>query len=230
MNEYQNKYEVLISTYRQTQLPSNQYCEKHHIKPTSCFPELIKDPNNIVKLPYVKHLLAHKYIALWYLTEYGREDERTEHMLYAFEKMICIAIKYMTVEQIVEIDVNAIDTIKLRTEYIELIKRPKSKKHCKHISESLKGKVKSKEHKLALSKASKYLSETTIFVNNGKINKRVKSTNIPKGFKPGRIQKSGYVWINNGQTAIRWFSNTLPAGYVKGRLSAHIRGLKQNLT
>lgn len=46
--------------------PPIEYFEKHHTKPKSLFPELKNDPNNIVKLTYKEHYLAHHLLYRYY--------------------------------------------------------------------------------------------------------------------------------------------------------------------
>ena len=46
--------------------PPEKDFEKHHIKPKSLFPELAKDQNNLVKLTYREHYLAHHLLYRYY--------------------------------------------------------------------------------------------------------------------------------------------------------------------
>jgi len=64
------------------------YGEYHHIKPKSLYPELVKDPDNIVCLTAYEHILAHKYLALWYKDEFGENDWRYIKMWQAYDRTI----------------------------------------------------------------------------------------------------------------------------------------------
>ena len=46
--------------------PPKENFEKHHIYPRSLFPELVKDQNNLVKLTYREHYVAHHLLYRYY--------------------------------------------------------------------------------------------------------------------------------------------------------------------
>lgn len=52
-----------------TKPPKTNHTEKHHILPSSLFPEFKKDPENIVELDILDHLLAHEVLAKTNLPE-----------------------------------------------------------------------------------------------------------------------------------------------------------------
>ena len=54
---YLKVYNALIE--KRKSVPPKEDFERHHIKPKSLFPELAKDKNNLVKLTYREHYLAH---------------------------------------------------------------------------------------------------------------------------------------------------------------------------
>ena len=50
------------------------YCEFHHIKPRSIYPELENEQSNIVALTAREHFIAHRLLAKWYKLKYGSND------------------------------------------------------------------------------------------------------------------------------------------------------------
>ena len=72
MTYYQKYYEI-INNRKSNPLNENDKGHFHHIKPKSIYPELEKDKENIVKLTYKEHLLAHVYLYLYY--KYELKDE-----------------------------------------------------------------------------------------------------------------------------------------------------------
>lgn len=60
------------------------YCEFHHIKPRSIYPELENDPANIVALTAREHYIAHHLLMHWYKEEYGEDSKQYRMMLTAF--------------------------------------------------------------------------------------------------------------------------------------------------
>ena len=57
---YENIYQSLIEKRQQDKLNrKNGYCEFHHIKPVSIYPELKNDKSNIVALTAREHFIAH---------------------------------------------------------------------------------------------------------------------------------------------------------------------------
>lgn len=85
-----------------TKPPKSNNTEKHHILPVSLFPEFKKDPNNIVELDILDHLLAHEILAktdcnkmklaFWFMfSQYDRRygdvsEEEKEKLLERYEK------------------------------------------------------------------------------------------------------------------------------------------------
>jgi len=72
MNEYQKKYEELVYFRQHVEILKHTIgTESHHIKMRALYPELIHDKTNIVELTALEHILAHKYLMLWFEKEYG---------------------------------------------------------------------------------------------------------------------------------------------------------------
>lgn len=63
---------------------SNGYCELHHIKPVSIYPELRLSKDNIVALTAKEHYVAHHLLYKWYKEKYGEKHAYYIKMLYAF--------------------------------------------------------------------------------------------------------------------------------------------------
>lgn len=63
------------------------YAEYHHIKLKVLYPELAKDPNNIVCFTAYEHIMAHKYLALWYKDEYGENSNHYQKAVCAYNKV-----------------------------------------------------------------------------------------------------------------------------------------------
>lgn len=80
---YLKVYNALIEK-RKLNPPKENY-EKHHIKPKSLFPELAKDKNNLVKLTYREHYLAHHLLYRYYKSI--GDKNATSKMALAWFKM-----------------------------------------------------------------------------------------------------------------------------------------------
>ena len=65
--------------------PPKENFEKHHILPRSLFPEKAKDKNNLVKLEYKAHYIAHLLLYRYYKSIGNKEA--TSKMAYALFKM-----------------------------------------------------------------------------------------------------------------------------------------------
>lgn len=61
-------YLNLINEYKNKEIDDNTYCENHHICPKSMYPEYRLSKWNIVKLPFEKHIEAHRLLCLIYQT------------------------------------------------------------------------------------------------------------------------------------------------------------------
>lgn len=103
MNEYEQKYNALVY-FRQVVQPINRwnkllkahreynlpplYAEYHHIKPKSIYPQLAEDKANVVCLTAYEHVLAHKYLMLWFIEEFGQYAKQSVAMTKAYLKTI----------------------------------------------------------------------------------------------------------------------------------------------
>lgn len=61
-----HKYETFIDTLKNYTFSENDLLEKHHILPRSLFPELEKDPGNIIRISARTHYLCHWLLAKAY--------------------------------------------------------------------------------------------------------------------------------------------------------------------
>ena len=85
---YEKIYNQLIEHRKQNPIVDKSIgTERHHIKPKKIYPELEKDKDNIVRLTYKEHFLAHHLLFNMYLQQYGEHDQRTIKMAYAFKRM-----------------------------------------------------------------------------------------------------------------------------------------------
>lgn len=88
MNIYQKQYEDLVYNRQHIEILSeSKGTEVHHIKMKSLYPELEKEESNLVRLTTFEHILAHKYLALWYAEEYGTNDSRYYSAFLAYSIM-----------------------------------------------------------------------------------------------------------------------------------------------
>ena len=61
--EYLDKYITFLLNYKlNNNINENDYIEKHHILPRSCFPQFVKDEWNLVTLKYEDHKLVHLWL------------------------------------------------------------------------------------------------------------------------------------------------------------------------
>lgn len=81
---YIEQYYSLIENRKRNPLPLDQYSEKHHIKPKSIYPDLAKDPDNIVRLTASEHFKCHYLLVKHY--EATGEKRQYHQMLLAFNR------------------------------------------------------------------------------------------------------------------------------------------------
>lgn len=82
---YENIYNSLMEYRRQNKLSKSKgYCEGHHIKPKSLYPELEKDKTNIINLTAREHYIAHKLLVQIYKNKYGIDSKQYRCMINAF--------------------------------------------------------------------------------------------------------------------------------------------------
>ena len=85
---YKKIYDQLIEK-RQTVILSNRNgTHLHHIKPKSIYPELINDPNNIIRLTVREHFFAHRLLEKITCEQYGQTSKEHQSMAYALS-MFC---------------------------------------------------------------------------------------------------------------------------------------------
>jgi len=146
----QKRYEKLIEYYKNNM--KSGYCEKHHIVP-KCLGGT-DEPQNLVLLPAKAHYIAHLLLCRIY--------PGNRKILHAFAAMALISGKHKR-------KINSRIYLKMRTARSNALKgiprpehvkeklrvpkknknnykKPKSKEHAMNISNSLKGKKKTKEH------------------------------------------------------------------------------------
>ena len=90
MNEYKKMYYDLIQ-YRKIQCPLQKQIgitESHHIQMASLYPKKKDDPSNIVVLTIAEHLQAHRYLYLWYKSQYSESDSRYQAAVKAYVMML----------------------------------------------------------------------------------------------------------------------------------------------
>lgn len=66
------------------------YCEYHHIKPRSIYPELENEQSNIIALTLREHFFAHLLLQQIYKTKYGKNSIQYKKMLSAIRYMLDI--------------------------------------------------------------------------------------------------------------------------------------------
>ena len=82
---YEQIYSSLILKRQLNPLSKkNCYCESHHIKPRSIYPDLGKDKNNIINLTAKEHYVAHHLLMLIYKQKYGEKHSYYLKMMNAF--------------------------------------------------------------------------------------------------------------------------------------------------
>lgn len=85
-NEWLDKYNALIESIESGKIvfPEGTWLGKHHIIPKSIAPELLKDPENLVTLPFAEHMDLHYFLwkadpayarQLWFGAVYGRKHK-----------------------------------------------------------------------------------------------------------------------------------------------------------
>ena len=200
---YQKIYDDLIAKRITNPLNSEDKGHRHHIKPKRLFPDLATDPNNVVKLTYREHFIAHLLYAKICYQKFGVESWQYRAMHYVIYRM-CFAKKFQfringrTYQQILEQQskIKVPDEQKQRIRLKLLGRIPKNKgkkmsaKFSANVSKRLKGNT---------------IGQGRIHVTNGKINKMVFPNEIPEGFTLGRTyirkapgKKSSIPW-NKGK-------------------------------
>lgn len=85
-NEWINKYNALVENIKLGKMHflEDAWIGKHHIIPKSIAPELEKDEDNLVELPFAEHMDLHYYLwkadpsyasQLWFGCVYGRKHK-----------------------------------------------------------------------------------------------------------------------------------------------------------
>lgn len=92
--DYWQEYQNIVTFRRKNPLPSNEYGENHHVKPRSLYPDLAKDPDNIVRLTASEHYKCHYYLVKMY--EETGETKAYQKMVFALNQMSLRMVKGMT--------------------------------------------------------------------------------------------------------------------------------------
>ena len=248
MNTYQTKYEDLIN-FRKNIQPFNRwnklhkaereanlppaYGEYHHIQPRSIRPDLVDDPDNIVCLTAYEHVLAHKYLAMWYLEEYGLKHKWTIALLTAIDQLL------ITKDNDV-LPINEAAKLKALKSMAQSIRQTGQKfsgTHLENLRQANRNPIRAKkvsETRLArkiapwnkgmkfdTSKPSQYDKvRGKTFVTNGTKTIIAYPDQIPEGFHKGTTQKTvkGKIHVNDGQKTILVYPDQIPNGFVVGSL------------
>lgn len=81
---YEHIYFSIIEKRKQQLLvKENGYCEYHHIKPASIYPELKNEQSNIIALTAREHYVVHKLLVKIYEQQYGKDSKEYRCMLNA---------------------------------------------------------------------------------------------------------------------------------------------------
>jgi len=104
-----------------TKKSANCYVELHHIKPKSIYPDLKKEPSNLVYLTAREHFIAHLLLA----KIYGGPMITAVHMMMYENNKKYISRKYAWIKEL----------------FIIQNRKPKTKQHQEKITNALKGKT-----------------------------------------------------------------------------------------
>ena len=86
---YEKIYNDLIQKRLVNKIDRTQcYCEYHHIRPRSIYPELENQQSNIIALTAREHYIAHKLLTKIYIKKYGEESFQYKAMIYALWNMM----------------------------------------------------------------------------------------------------------------------------------------------
>lgn len=194
---YLKIYYQLIEKRKKT--PPLKDFEKHHILPKSLFPKFAKDKQNLVKLTYREHYLAHHLLYLHYKSI--GDTESMIKMGYAL-RLMCknkdgLHISFHEYEEAKKID-KSLRKIAYKGE--------KNPFYGKHLSDESKKKMKSKlKGRKVWNKGLKMTKETIEKLRNSHLGK-----NSPN---------KGRIYVNNGSVNKIVFSDQIPLGFVKGKLN-----------
>lgn len=178
---YYEKYYQIINYRKENILQDKNTYQKHHIKPKSIYPELVRDKDNIVRLTYIEHFKVHVYLYAYYKYEL-KDSFKSSKMACALECMS--SIKRYPTKEIKDIIDNIEEfsliyekaCIEARRHYSKLRKRTPIIQAKPVLQYSPDGNF-IKEYKNA---------------NDAKIQNNYKSLVIPK---EGRLNTShGYIW------------------------------------
>ena len=124
---YEKIYWSLIKKRQQDKLyRKNGYCEFHHIKPVSIYPELKNDKSNIVALTAREHFIAHLLLCYIYKNKYGESHAYYIKMLTAMMFFTNRRIKYANTNEIkLMVKISSRQYEKLRLAFSKAIKQQK---------------------------------------------------------------------------------------------------------
>ncbi len=196
---YKKLYNALIESRLKN--PPKENFEKHHILPKSLFHEKAKDKNNLVKLTYREHYVAHHLLYL----HYKKKGDKNATMKMALAwRMMCkntngLHVSINEYEKAKQADKEE-RKIKYKGKGNPFYGKHLSDDHKKKMALKLKGrktwnkgKHLSKEHieKLKYSHFGKSSpNKGKIWINNGIISKFSKIDQIPNGFVKGKLKKN----------------------------------------
>lgn len=201
------EYNKIIEFRKSNQLPEDQYGENHHIVPRSVCPILKDSPDNIVRLSAQEHFLAHSHLWLAYRDEL-KEKKWAKSMCFAVFRMKRQALKSDNIEAFAAMYENA-RAESLKVLHYNRIGTHHSEETKKRMSASQKGKPKSIQQRLKISKSLKGRKSWKKGIPMREETKK-KISESKKG------QSAGMLWWNNGKECKR--AKECPSGFVKGRI------------
>ena len=192
---YKKVYKDLIESRLKN--PPNENFEKHHILPKCLFQEKANDENNLVKLEYKAHYVAHHLLYLHYKSM-GDKNSMNK-MAHAWMRM-CKNIDgcHVSINEFEKAKEAHLLALKNPTDEFRIIlgkgnRGKPSKMKGKHLSEKARENMK-KGHQVISDLTRKRLSESL------------------KGKGKGKI------WVNNGIESALVFPDRIPSGFIKSRI------------
>ena len=124
---YEKIYQSLIEKRQQDKLSrKNGYCEFHHIKPVSIYPELKNDKSNIVALTAREHFIAHLLLCYMYKNKYGESHQYYVKMLNAMMFFTNRKIRYSSTNEIkIMVKISSRQYENLRVAFSKAVKQQK---------------------------------------------------------------------------------------------------------
>lgn len=170
---YISRYNKFIQHFKTTKLLEDGYYEKHHILP-KCLGGT-DDVDNLVLLPARAHFIAHAFLYKAYPKERklahafammmvkNSNHKRTTSKLYSMAKLArSNALKGISRPEWVK------EKLRKPKSTTENYKKPKSKEHRQNISNGLKGRVFSEDHKKSLTESNRNYQQQRTKMKNEK--------------------------------------------------------------